>query len=214
MAKRTGAYYSWGKTYKAFSQALLQSGKALNSIATVELQEVADKFLDRTNAEWPHHSSRTRIKWGPNNVSTAQFGGDAMHPWFSGQLHDSVAVRIAQGNRTTSVHYMPPSANGGPQHMGNTKGIIGVEWAREVAERRAPYFFLPGVQVELIVGVPYTDKVNESGRHYGFADNLANELFNDVWAWIDGGGLNRWTLKADNKGVRVEKTPNIRTKRK
>ncbi|MBO7510037.1 MAG: hypothetical protein J6T35_02540 [Bacteroidales bacterium] len=201
MAKRNQMYNEWGKAYRAFSKAILESGKALNQIATVELQEVADDFLKETDAQWPHST----------RVGKKRFGGDRLHPWYSGQLHDSVAVRIAQGNRTVSVHYMPPSPDTGkPQHTEQIKHIVGVEWAHEVAERRAPYYFLPGVQVQLIVGVPYSDKVNESSRHHGFADSLADDLFSNVNEWILDGGLTRDRLIADEKGARIVKQTNVR----
>lgn len=204
--RRTGTYHNWGKTYKAMSQALLNAGKALNSIASVELQEVSEKYLREEDAKWPHSTSL------PNG---ARFGGDAMHPWYSGQLHDSVAVRIMSSNRITSVHYMPPSpATGKPQHTDTIKNIVGAEWAREIAEAHGARYFLPGVQVQLIVGVPYADKVNESGRHYGFADNLADELFSAVNSWVDSGGLTRPTLIADEKGAKVVNKSNITRKKR
>ena len=205
MAKRTGTYHDWGKTYNAFSQAILNAGKALNSIALVELQEVAVKYLKKEDSEWPRNV--TKLSSGGK---VQKFGGDHYHPWYSGQLHDSVAVRIMQGNRITSVHYMPPSATGGSQHTEGIRNIIGAEWAHEVAEGAGPRYFLPGVQVQLIIGVPYSEKVNETGRHLGFADSLADELFSAVYDWIDGGGLKRPTVVVTDKGVKVVNKTNIR----
>ena len=200
---RTGRYYDWGKTYKAFSQALLGSGKALNNIALSELQDVASSYLKEQDAQWPHSTSM------PNG---ARFGGDAMHPWYTGQLHDSVAVRIMQGNRISSVHYMPPSPDTSePQHTETIKGIIGADWAHEIAES-GPRFFLPGVQVQLIVGDPYTEKVKQSGRPSGFADSLADDLFSAVYEWVDHGGLKRPTIVADDKTVKVVNKSNVRYK--
>lgn len=199
---RTERFYDWGKTYKAFSQALLGSGKALNNIALSELQDVASSYLKKQDAKWPHSST---------TANGARFGGDKEHPWYSGQLHDSVAVRIMQGNRISSVHYMPPSpATGAPQHTETIKGIIGADWAHEIAES-GPRYLLPGVQVQLIVGVPYTEKVNESNRHFGFADSLADDLFSDVNDWIDAGGLTRnVVVLADDKTVKVVKRSNVK----
>lgn len=194
-------YYDWGKTYKAFSQALLSSGKALNSIAATELQDVATKYLKTQDAQWPHSTSL---------ASGARFGGDREHPWYSGQLHDSVAVRIMQGNRISSIHYMPPSPDtGGAQHTETIKGIIGADWAHQIAENRMRYL-LPGLQVQLIVGVPYAEKVNDSNRHAGFADSLADDLFSSVYDWVDGGGLQRPTVVADDKTVKVINKSNVR----
>lgn len=201
--RRTSVYNDWGKTYKACSMALLGSGKALNQIALVELQEVAEKYLRDKNAEWPHSTQ----------VGRQRFGGDHEHPWYSGQLHDSVAVRIMQGNRISSVHYMPPSPDTGkPQHTETIKDIVGVEWAHQIAEGAGPRYFLPGVQAQLIVGVPYTEKVNESGRHAGFVDSLADDLFSAVNEWVDGGGLVRPTIVANGETVKVVNKSNVRRK--
>lgn len=206
---RTGRYNNWGKTYKGFSQALLGSGKALNQIALSDLQEVAHKYLRNQDAQWPHNT--TAVSKGGK---TMNFGGNAEHPWYTGQLHDSIAVRIMQGNRITSVQYMPPSpATGKPQHTETIKHIVGTEWAHEIAEQHGARFFLPGVQVQLIVGVPYADKVNEDGRHAGFADHLADELFSEVNQWVFGGGLSRNILTADENGnVKITKRSNTKKK--
>lgn len=208
MAKRTGRYHDWGKTYKATSMCLLQAGKALNSIALTELADVATSYLKAQDAIWPH-STTAESKSG----KTMKFGGDANHPWWSGQLHDSVAVRIMQANRIAAVRYMQPSpATGKPQHTNSIKNIIGTEWAHQVAEGGGPRYFLPGVQVQLIVGVPYADDVNESSRHNGFIDSLSNDLFSDVneWAYSPSGGLKRTTVIATEKGAKVVNRSNVR----
>lgn len=215
MARRTEKFHDWGKTYRAMSMALLGAGKALNSIATVELQEVADDFLKEQDAQWPHSTTVTKIKWGKNNVKKQMFGGDELHPWYSGQLHDSVAVRIMQGNRITSVHYMPPSPDtGAPQHTETIKNIVGVDWAHEIAEGAGARYLLPGVQVQLVIGVPYAEKVNKSVRHNGFADSLADDLFSAVNTWVFKGGLTRNTVISDGQTVKVVKKSNVRRVKK
>lgn len=204
--RRTGRYNDWGKTYKACSMAILESGKALNSLAITELTDVATTYLKDQDAIWPH-STTAKSKSG----RTMKFGGDANHPWWSGQTHDSVAVRIMQANRIAAVRYMQPSPDTGkPQHTNSIKNIVGTEWAHRVAEEGGPRYFLPGVQVQLIVGVPYAESVNESSRHMGFVDNLSNELFNYVYNWIDGGGLTRNTVIATDKGAKIIKTKNYK----
>ena len=208
MAKRDKRFYDWGKTYKACSMAILKSGQALNQIALTELQDVARQYLKNTDAKWPHSSFISK-----GTVVTNLFGGDEFHPWDTGQLHDSVAVRIMQGNRISSVHYMPPSPDTGkPQHTETIKNIVGVEWAHQIAEGAGPRYFLPGVQAQLIVGVPYTEKVNESGRHAGFVDSLADDLFSAVNEWVDGGGLVRPTIVANGETVKVVNRSNVRRK--
>ena len=211
--KRNGRYNDWGKTYKQFSYALLNAGKTLNGLAKSELGEVAFKYLRTMDSEWPHSSVIT--KPGKSRLVVQQmFGGDKDHPWYTGQLHDSVAVRIADRNRTVSVHYMPSSATA-PQYMSKKDGeehhnIIGLQWAHEVAEGKMPYYFLPGLQVQLVVAVPYAEKVNSAGRHAGFMDYLSTELIYAVDMWIQNGGLSRNRLIADEKGARVVSQSNVR----
>ena len=212
MARRSGEFHDWGKTYKGFSKAITGAGKTINQIAMFELQRIAGEFLAEQDAQWP----RSTVK-----DNGAKFGGDHNHPWYSGQLHDSVAVRIAQGNKTVSVQYMPPAADPNrPQYTETEKGIIGSEWAHMVAETKAPYYFLPGVQVQLLVGVPYAEKVNAgeegkygqpTGRHLGFFDTLADELTNKVDDWIFGGGLKRLKVYVDENGnAKVRGLSNIK----
>ena len=204
MASRTQRYHDWGKTSKAFSYALFAAGKHLTEIGKTDLTNVAREYLAELDAEWPRGSFKAK-----GTVVTNLFGGDKDHPWYTGQLHDSIAIRVADGNKTVSISYMPPSADGGPQHMSAEDGarydnIIGADWAVR-ASRNAQYYFLPGVQVQFIVGVPYTDKVNESGRHLGFFDSLSNELTSKVFDYFTSGKLTKERLVVDVQGTKVRK---------
>ena len=61
-------------------------------------------------------------------------------------------------------------------------GIIGSEWARDVAGR-AEHTYWKGskaLQAQLIIGVPYAEKVNEEGRHAGFAEELEAQFYDAV----------------------------------
>lgn len=216
MAKRTGTYHDWKKTSKAFSYAFVNAGKKMTDFAGLELAIFAEDFLGELDASWPHSSSYTNVsvKNGVLSKATARFGGDRTHPWYSGQLHDSVAVRIANKNRTLAVRYMPPSPDTGkPQHMSASDGmkvdhIIGTEWAR-TAIHNAEYFFLPGLQIQLVVGVPYAEKVNESARHSGFFEIMTEDLVNKVDDYLLSGVIKRTRLVADDKGVKVTKSKGI-----
>lgn len=201
MAKRTGYYHDWGRASKAFSYALLGAGKALTELGAQQLSYLGEEFLAEQDAKWPHS---TFIAKG--TVVTNMFGGDHDHPWYYGQLHDSVAVRIANGNKTLAVRYMPPAASAGPaQHTENDPHIIGAEWAA-IAAQRAKWYLLPGAQIQLIIGVPYAEKVNESSRHLGFFDNLQTELINavDAFTWKDGFTKTR-VIADDKKPTRIVK---------
>lgn len=176
---RTSTFNNWGKTYRSMSYHLLDAGKQLTEISKRDFTYLAQEYLSEVDARWPHSTVVTRPGKSGGVVQQA-FGGDATHPWYHGQLHDSVAVRIADKNRTVSVSYMPTRATT-PQHtsksdgVGEYKNIIGAEWA-QIAAYNAQYYFLPGIQFQLIIGVPYAQKVNESGRHHAFADRLMDDL--------------------------------------
>lgn len=184
MAKRTGRYHSWGKTKASFSYAILDAGKQLTEFAKMDLALLAEELLSEWDAEWPRSTSLQ---------NGAKFGGDHNHPWYYGQLHDSVAIRIADKNRTVAVRYMPPAATH-PQKASVAdagqayNNIIGADFARLEAER-ARWFFLPGLQVQLLIGVPYARKVDEMGRHMGYIDTLGDDIVNKVDDFMWSGSL-------------------------
>lgn len=165
-----GRQASWGKTYAAFSEALLDCGRQLNERGKDWLIKDAESWLKETDAEWPHSSSL------PNG---ARFGGDAMHPWYYGQLHDSVAIRIAEGNHTIAIRYMPEKATAPQKMPPRYNRIVGAEWARDIAGR-AEHIYWKGskaLQSQLFVAVPYAQKVNEQGRHEGYLEELEAQFY-------------------------------------
>lgn len=181
---RTSAHADWKKFAASFSDALGDCGEQLTNFGKMKLSDSCREWIKKVDSEWPHHTEVTRIKWGRNNVVTSSFGGDRDHPWYSGQLHDSIAVRIAEKNRNIAVHYMPASATE-PQHATVQDAgqrydhIIGAEFAVREAYN-AQFYFLRGIQMQVIVGVPYARKVDESPRHYGFLMNLQADFFSYI----------------------------------
>ena len=210
MAKyKSGRYHDWGKTSKAFSYALLDAGKHFTEVGKQAFTGLAQEFISELDAEWPRSTSL------PNG---ARFGGDREHPWYSGQLHDSVAVRVADKHRTVSVTYMPPAATK-PQHATAAdagqpyENIIGSEWAVRAANNASRYshFLQPGIQMQLVVGVPYTEKVDESSRHEGFVSMLSEELINKVDEYMLSGALTRERYIADpDRAGKTSKIKSIR----
>lgn len=181
---RTSAHADWKKFAASFSYALGDCGEQLTNWAkTILLPDTCQKWIKKTDSEWPHSTLITK----PGKTRTVvqqSFGGDRDHPWYYGQLHDSIAVRVAESNRTVTVHYMPASATK-PQHATVQDAgqrydhIVGAEFAvREV--HNAQYYFLRGIQMQLIVGVPYARKVDESPRHYGYLMNLQADFFSYI----------------------------------
>lgn len=165
-----GRQASWGKTHAAFSEALLDCGRQLNKRGKDWLIKDAENWLKETDAEWPRSTSL------PNG---ARFGGNAMHPWYYGQLHDSVAIRIAEGNHTIAIRYMPPAATHPQKMPPSYNRIVGAEWARDIAGR-AEHVYWKGskaLQSQLFVAVPYAQKVNEQGRHEGYLEELEAQFY-------------------------------------
>lgn len=166
----------WKRFSAAFSEALGDVSEELTAAGRRILSDACETWIRETDAEWPHHSEKK---------NGAKFGGDAMHPWYYGHLHDSIAVRIADKNRTVAIHYMPAKAD--PDHAQHTSRgdgtihnhIIGADWAeREIAN--VSHVFLPGIQMQLVVGVPYARKVNESERHAGYLEELQAQFFSAI----------------------------------
>lgn len=162
----------WKKFSRDFSAELASCNEELTNFGAMILRESCRDWLDKTDSEWPSGTVTM-----PNG---AKFGGDREHPWYTGQLHDSIAVRISDKNKTVAIEYMHASANKpqtafGSEVGGNYSNIIGAEWAMKEAAK-ARYVFLGGVQAQLIVGVPYADKVNKSARHYMFIENLQSQF--------------------------------------
>lgn len=209
MAKRTGAYHDWGKTYKQFSYAIADAGHKMTNELKRDMTYLMQELISEMDAEWPQHTV-----WKRKSGKSSVFGGDRNHPWYTGQLHDSVAIRIAEGNKTVSISYMPQHANGGPQHTSASDGakfehIIGADWAHEVAERKTPYYFLPGIQAQLIIAVPYANKVNQSERHAGFIEELSVDVINKVDDYMTSGALARKRIVA-NPNTKIQNVRRMR----
>lgn len=185
-----GRLHDWGKTYRAFSEALLDCGEQLNERGREWLTKSANEWIRDTDAEWPHHTSL------PNG---GEFGGDHDHPWYSGQLHDSTLVRLAEGNKTFYVVYMPQRAvTHGDGHFLDEDGaqnvlekpriyhIIGREYAARRAQSASNIHWKGSyaLQAQLIVGVPYAQKVNESGRHRGYLEELEAQFYDKMTSQI------------------------------
>lgn len=164
--RRSGPFSDWKKFSASFSHDLRDCGEQLTNWGKMLIRDFSREWLDKLDANWPSGTM--------TESNGAKFGGDHNHPWYTGQLHDSIAVRVAQRNKTVSIEYMRPSANK-PQSYYGPAGryprVIGHEWAIEEA-RKAQYVFLPGLQAQVIVGVPYAREVNESSHHRGYLDEM------------------------------------------
>ena len=180
MARAKGGHRfsaKWNKFASAFSEALIDCGEQLTKQGETVMIRGCEEWLKKTDAEWPHSTTVTRIGWGANNVSSRSFGGDHDHPWYTGQLHDSVAVRVADGNRIIATRYMPAKATGGPQTA--TAEEAGRDYDRIVGQQfgilmagRASRVAQKGTNAQMFIGAPYAQWVNEQPRHEGFINEL------------------------------------------
>ena len=203
--KRSGRYNDWKKFSAGMAQALGNAGEHLSGWAKEWMNEAVQASLDAIDSRWPHHSEGRSYFGGSIKIlNGAKFGGDHFHPWYTGQLHDSVAGFVTDKNNVIgSIHYMQqlataPQTYKGP--AGTFTNIIGREWAVREAQN-ATRFLLPGIQAKLVVGVPYARDVDETGRHSGYLDELVNQFATGVedYFMIKADGFRTRIFVADNK---------------
>ena len=174
MARAKGGHRfsaKWNKFASAFSEALIDCGEQLTKQGETIMIRGCEEWLKKTNAEWPHSTSVVT-----RNLRTQNFGGDHDHPWYTGQLHDSVAVRVADGNRIIATRYMPASATSPQTATAEEAGrdydrIIGQQFGILMAGR-ASRVAQKGTNAQMFIGVPYAQWVNEQPRHEGFINEL------------------------------------------
>lgn len=174
MARARGGHRfsaKWNKFASAFSEALIDCGEQLTKQGETIMIRGCEEWLKKTNAEWPHSTSVVT-----RNLRTQNFGGDHDHPWYTGQLHDSVAVRVADGNRIIATRYMPASATSPQTATAEEAGrdydrIIGQQFGILMAGR-ASRVAQKGTNAQMFIGVPYAQWVNEQPRHEGFINEL------------------------------------------
>lgn len=173
MAQGSGMQYRWGKANKGFAEALLDAGTTISKKAAERLAYGIDEFLKNTDWEWPRGSNNGAYKSGYR-------GGDADHPWYTGNLHDSIAGSVSEWSRVMAVRYMPPGAKVLQSHNGVV--VDGAELAREYIQRASHTFGkgMGGLVARLVVAVPYAEDVNESEAHYDFISPLEEDFINEI----------------------------------
>ena len=164
----------WKKTVKGFTLALGKAGEHLTGWAKEWMSDAVRQSIDEIDADW---EGETHWKRASGKISS--FGGSKFYPWYTGQLHDSVAGIVSDKHKLVSLHYMRPAATKPQTHNGQI--IIGREWGERAALNAARVLRLvPGIKATLVVGVPYTDKVNESPAHQDFLRELAIQFASSV----------------------------------
>lgn len=161
---------SWGKTYAGFSQALTEGGKVFTQQGIKIFTNACERWLIDNNVQWPRGEGGGAFKSGFR-------GGNHYYPWYTGTLHDSVVTVVSDRNRIMSIRYMQDVSASHAQSDQTYKGqtVNGRAWAEEVA-RRTPYIFLPGIQMRLLIGVPYARKVDDMPEHSGYIKEFERDF--------------------------------------
>ena len=175
---------SWGKTSKGFAEYLNVAGQTIGRATAKRLATVAADFLANEDWDWPR-GQRFNVggsMFGSRAYKSGFRGGDAMHPWYTGNLHDSMAVGVMQGSRIMASSFMTPGATVLQSHEGRT--VDGVT-AGMNALQRAAHTFAPGSSGEtlrtvLVIGVPYAEKVNQMPGHEGYWDYFEREFVSSL----------------------------------
>lgn len=195
---RQGGGDKWGKASKGFAVYLQLAGKTIGKEAAKALADAGEEFMLNEDWDWPrgerydttHHGRSVRAA---SPYASGFRGGDAMHPWYSGNTHDSIAVGVIQGTRILASRHMRPGAAEDQTYNGMT--IDGVT-AGEDALRRAAYTFAEGtkgntLRAVMVIGVPYAEKLNTAdsigfkghevpNTHVGYADYLQHEFYTTI----------------------------------
>lgn len=185
----------WRKAIQGFSDSLGYAGEHLNGWAREWMSEATEQALAQLDADWEGETH-----WKRESGKVSSFGGDHFHPWYTGQLHDSVAGIVSDRHRVVAIRYMNQAAHK-PQTF-NGQIIIGHDWAIRGAQNIARALRLvPGIKSTITVGVPYAEKVDEMPRHAGFIRELSNQFASNVedYFMIKADGFRTRFFVADKK---------------
>ena len=169
-----------GTVVKGFTTALADASEHLTGWARGWMTEAVRDAILEMDSKWPHSTTigntirRTRKRNSSDFilVGAQMFGGDRTHPWYTGQLHDSVVAVVSDNRRVVSMQYMPSRAQS-PQKDDNGNPVNGSELALSSALSLSRVtHFLPGVSASIYVAVPYAEKVNEMPRHKDYLYEL------------------------------------------
>lgn len=179
----------WKKTIQGFTYALGKAGEHLTGWAKDWMNESVAQAISEMDADWEHGTTKLSSKG-----NFQHFGGSHFYPWYTGQLHDSVAGIVSDQHRIISVSHMPKAAFTPQTYKGQT--IIGAEWGERAAiNMQRVLHFLPGIRATIVVGVPYAEDVDEMSRHSGYLRELSNQFVSKVEDYF--------TIKAGGYRTRV-----------
>ena len=187
-----GLQQAWGKTSKGFAEYLQIAGKNIGQKAARNIADAGAGFMANEDWDWPRGARYDTVYNGRNVRASGKYasgfrGGDAMHPWYSGNLHDSMAVGVFNGTRMLAANYMTPGAAEPQTYKGQ---IVDGVTAGQEALIRAGHVFAAGqagatLRAVLVVGVPYADDVNEMPEHSGYVEYLQDEFSRTIAPAVD-----------------------------
>lgn len=165
---------SWGKTYAGFSVALAEAGKTMTKQGATMMLRACERWLIEENSQWPRGE-------GGKSYKSGYHGGDHYYPWYTGNLHDSVATVISDRNKTLGVRYMPDCSASNASVLQNYKGQVvdGEAWGK-IAAQRSSHVLLPGLQARLVIGVPYAKDVDEMPTHAGYIAEFEKSFSSEI----------------------------------
>lgn len=188
----------WGKADKKFVEYIQLGGKTIGKKAAETLANAAAEFMANEDWDWPRGERYDTVYNGRSVRASGTYasgfrGGDAMHPWYSGNLHDSIAVGVFSGSRMLAARYMTPGA-AEPQTYGG-QDIDGVTEGQRVLSNYASRAAGGSVRAVMVIGVPYADYINTSptigwhnntpNTHIGYADYLEHEFYTTLLPSIE-----------------------------
>lgn len=186
----------WGKAYKGFAAYLDLAGEKIGAAAAKGLADAGAEFMANEDWDWPRGARFDathlgRSVRGASTYASGYRGGDDMHPWYSGNLHDSIAVGVMQGTRILAARYMSPGATSTQTY--NDSVIDGVSEGLEALQKAAHVFSAGSsgrtLRSVMVIGVPYANEVNSSptigwsdkpNSHIGYADFLQKEFYDTI----------------------------------
>lgn len=191
---------AYGKMLKGFTTYLGLAGKEMSRYTAKKLVDSGQEFLDNEDWDWPRGQRYTTSYLGKEIRASKSYasgfrGGDDMHPWYSGNLHDSMAVAVMDGTRILASRFMKPGASSNQTYKDRV--VFGADEAMK-ALQRAAHTFVGGeggglsnntIRTVMVIGVPYADKVNESDKigwgnspntHNGYADYLGKAFYSSM----------------------------------
>lgn len=154
----------WNTTQKQFQEELLKSAKGFNRRAERLMTEATQSFLNLVDRS------------------------EELIPFYTGNLHDSIAAYISKSGRVIRACYMQQKATG-PQHVtkisapktdngeSRYKKVWGYREAIKAVRNSKP--LSKGIGSTLIVAVPYAGAADEESSKPGYLDRL-REMFNST----------------------------------